>query len=99
MPMYVWGIATPFLIAYIAFGLFLAVQNWQVRPTDHWRHQYERPCVKAPLFVRNWTVFWLLLIATPLLWPITTLIGKALMWRYRAVASKHVTGAQMNQRR
>lgn len=97
--MYAWGIATTLVIAYLAFGVFLASQNWEVRPTDHWRRQYQRPYAKAPLFVRSWTVFWLLLIATPMLWPITTVIGRALMWRYRSVVNKHIADIQANQHR
>ena len=86
---YLWGLATPIILVYVGFGVYIMIENWGSRPSDHWTAQYRSPFVEAPLPVRSWPVFLALWIPTPLLWPVTVLIGKLLYRRYR---HRHNTG-------
>lgn len=88
MTSYLWGVATPLLIAYVAFGIYIAAANWPYHPSEHWRHQYSSPYAKPPLPIRSWTVFLLLWIPTPVLWPLTVPLGKYFNYRYRNTHNK-----------
>ncbi len=88
---YLWGVATPIILGYIGFGIYIMVQLWSEHPSEHWKSQYRSPFTKSPLTVRSWTVFLALWIPTPLLWPVTVPIGKLLYWRYR---HQHNTAAE-----
>lgn len=80
---YLWGVATPIFLAYVAFGSYIMVGLWSEHPSEHWRSQYRSPYTKPPLTVRSWAVFLTLWLPTPLLWPLTLTVGRLLYWRYR----------------
>lgn len=96
MTNYLLGLATPILLAYIGFGIFIMKENWGVHPSEHWISQYRSPYTDPPLFVRSWPVFLALWIPTPLLWPITMVIGKWLNWRYRHAHNTAAAAARGN---
>lgn len=83
MAAYLWGIATPLLVTYVGFGVYIMIALWSQRPSEHWRSQYRSPFTKPPLPVTSWPVFLSLWLPTPVLWPLTVPLGKSFFWRYR----------------
>lgn len=83
MAAYFWGIATPPLIAYVGFGVYVMIALWSQHPSEHWRSQYRSPFTDPPLPVTSWPVFLSLWLPTPVLWPLTVPLGRAFFSRYR----------------
>lgn len=88
------GVATPLLLAYIGFGVYVMREVWSEHPSEKRRQMYESPFVQPPIIARSWTVYLALWLACPIAWPLSLLAGKALYrgWRRRHnAASRRAT--------
>ncbi|MEB3023369.1 MULTISPECIES: hypothetical protein [Mycolicibacter] len=88
---YLWGVATPLLLAYLGFGIYVMVEDWAARPSPSLRSQHMSPFVKPPLITRSWPAFLALWLPMPVLWPLSVAVGRVINSRWREA---HNAGAR-----
>ncbi len=95
---YLWGVATPLLLAYVGFGTYVMVEDWAARPSPELRGQYTSPFVRPPLIARSWPVFLAVWLPMPVLWPLSVALGRLMNSRWRQAHNAAAKAHAQSQR-